>query len=233
MPISVSLLKKLEDARTLPFPQPSRRSQEVKPIKRRSPGSPTHYGPAPIPPPLSFDLDVIEGPPTAKQLLEMKLVAQSPHPYATLFLETTKVSLSEHPTTAEQVVELAKKRPELLRWPIVVCWRKGVISIGGNSVPVIRLLRKMAEVRGIPKQGPPLFDPEVDKERARKMRESQQKKEEVRRAKQATLNPPRDAPPHSMSPGSSMEYQPRGSFNGRWGLRSGEPSRPAKRVAGT
>lgn len=224
-------MKRLEAARTLPYPPPSIRSQKVKPIKSRSPGSPTHYGPAPIPPPLNFDLDVIEGPPTAKQLLEIKLLAQSPYPYATLFLETPKVSLAEHPTTAEQVVELAKKRPEVLRWPIVVCFKKGVISIGGNSTAVTRLLRKMADARGIPKQGPPLFDPEVDKEKARKMREHLRQKAEAREARQALLRPSRDTPPHGSLSGPVREHERRASFNGGWGLRSDEPSRPAKRVA--
>ena len=83
--------------------------------------------------PLEFDLQVVESPPTLDQfktiLSYLPSKATSP----------SMVFLSAHPSgsstfdqsmTAEGVAELAKKNPLAIKWPIVVDWSIGKVSIG-------------------------------------------------------------------------------------------------------
>jgi hypothetical protein len=83
--------------------------------------------------PLEYDLQVVESSPTSDQLetIMSYLPSKAANP-SMLFLSAhpTAPSTFDQPTTAKQVVELAEKNPLAIKWPIVVDWSIGKVSIG-------------------------------------------------------------------------------------------------------
>jgi arsenate reductase-like glutaredoxin family protein len=83
--------------------------------------------------PLEFDLQVVESPPTSDQFKTIlsyfpskatnpSMVFLSAHPSA--------ASTFDQPSTTQGIAELAKKNPLAIKWPIVVDWSIGKVSIG-------------------------------------------------------------------------------------------------------
>ena len=120
VPLSVKILEQLEAARTKPYPPLSRSAQKPRLIKARRYGDPTHYGPAPIPPPLNFAINLVKGPPTPDQFVAMNAFIDTAHSLPGKFLHAKSLPLSEYPTSATDLTALLKKKPEVLKWPIIV-----------------------------------------------------------------------------------------------------------------
>lgn len=106
-PPSVAALQLLQSALSSPYP-PSNKSNH----------------------PLKFDLEVVEsGPPTSDQLATILSYQKDPSSELSTFLSAHPAS-SEIPENAHGVVELARKNPNVFKWPIVVDWTGGLASIG-------------------------------------------------------------------------------------------------------
>jgi hypothetical protein len=87
----------------------------------------------PTDPPLEFNLEVVENPPTPDQLkiimsyLPSKSVSPSS---AFISAHPAAPSGSELPQTFSGVANLGQQNPNAIRWPIVVDWLGGQASIG-------------------------------------------------------------------------------------------------------
>ncbi|KAG2006227.1 hypothetical protein CC2G_002562 [Coprinopsis cinerea AmutBmut pab1-1] len=84
-------------------------------------------------PPLEYNLEVIESPPTIDQLKTIMsyLPSKATSPsMAFLSAHPSSGSASDRPQTIEGIIELAGKNPQALRWPIVVNWNDGQVAIG-------------------------------------------------------------------------------------------------------
>ena len=109
-PPSVAALQLLQSALSSPYP-PSSKSNH----------------------PLKFDLEVVESvPPTSDQLATILSYQNSKGPSSELstFLSAHPSSDSQLANNARSLVELARKNPNVFKWPIVVDWTGGRASIG-------------------------------------------------------------------------------------------------------
>jgi hypothetical protein len=83
--------------------------------------------------PLEFDLQVVESPPTTDQFKTILsyLPSKAANP-SMVFLSAhpSGPTASEQPTTVKGIAELAEKNPLAIKWPIVVGWSIGKVSIG-------------------------------------------------------------------------------------------------------
>lgn len=83
--------------------------------------------------PLEFTLDVVESPPNTDQMQTiLDYYAKGNSSPASLFL-------SAHPSaggaanSASEIVKLATKNPNTFKWPVVVDWDGGNVSVGDSS----------------------------------------------------------------------------------------------------
>jgi len=84
-------------------------------------------------PPLDFNLDVVEGPPTGDQLrtilsyLPSKIITPS-----TAFLSAHYAAPtgSDRPEGVSAIAKVGQENPSALKWPIVVDWNAGQASVG-------------------------------------------------------------------------------------------------------
>ncbi|KAJ2925467.1 hypothetical protein H1R20_g11628, partial [Candolleomyces eurysporus] len=110
-PPSLKALKLLQSANTSPYPA------------NKSPSAP----------PLEYNLEVVESPPTTDQvrtiLSYMPSKATSPS-MALLSAHPSAGAGETRPQSIEAIVELARKTPAALKWPIVVDWEDGKAVIG-------------------------------------------------------------------------------------------------------
>lgn len=95
-------------------------------LLRASLSSPYPAGKADAPP-LHFNLEVIESPPTSDQL--RTITSFLPKSSPSLFLSAHPSTASEIPNISE-IVGLAKKNPNTFKWPVVVDWAAGKASVG-------------------------------------------------------------------------------------------------------
>ena len=83
--------------------------------------------------PLEFDLQVVESSPTSDQFKTILsyLPSKAVNP-SMIFLSAhpSGPSTSDQPTTVQGIAELAEKNPLAIKWPIVVDWIDGKVSIG-------------------------------------------------------------------------------------------------------
>jgi hypothetical protein len=83
--------------------------------------------------PLEYDLQVVESAPTSDQLKTILsyLPSKATNP-SMVFLSAhpSGPATFEQPTTAKGIAELAEKNPLAIKWPIVVAWSIGKVSIG-------------------------------------------------------------------------------------------------------
>ncbi|GLB44284.1 putative protein of unknown function (DUF1687) [Lyophyllum shimeji] len=93
-----------------------------------------HYPPnQPDKPPLDYNLDVVEGPPTPDQLrtimsyLPSKIMSPS-----TAFLSAHYAAPAgaDRPEGVNEIAKVAQENPSALKWPIVVDWNAGKASVG-------------------------------------------------------------------------------------------------------
>ncbi|PFH46916.1 hypothetical protein AMATHDRAFT_68807 [Amanita thiersii Skay4041] len=105
--------------------------------------------------PLTFSLSVVEAPPTADQLRTIMAYLSSASgsgssslaAASTLFsAHPSAPALTERPTDAETIVELAQANPNVVRWPIVVDWSGGRASVG-DVEGVRRILEALRKAR--------------------------------------------------------------------------------------
>ncbi|KAF8645604.1 hypothetical protein AX16_007686 [Volvariella volvacea WC 439] len=124
-PPSVKALELLRAAASGPFP----------------PNKPTN-------PPLEFNLEVVESPPTSDQM--NTIMSYLPSKYNK---SPASAFLSAHPTTSgqedrthtpSQVAQLGREKPSAIRWPIVVDWSGGIASVGDvdGVKGILEVLRK-------------------------------------------------------------------------------------------
>ncbi|KAI1790831.1 thioredoxin-like protein [Ganoderma leucocontextum] len=104
--------------------------------------------------PLNFNLEVIENqPPTGDQLRTILSYLPSKSPIGPAGITdppTAEAVLSSHPTVdsrpqdPDDVVALASKNPNALKWPIVVDWHNGRAAVGdiGGVKQLLEELRK-------------------------------------------------------------------------------------------
>ncbi|KAF9072393.1 thioredoxin-like protein [Rhodocollybia butyracea] len=98
-------------------------------------------------PPLDFELEVVEAPPTSDQLRTIMSYISGPGQRAS----AASVFLSAHPSTPygseapqsmSAIHDIGAKNPHALKWPIVVDWAAGKASIGGDVEGILESLRK-------------------------------------------------------------------------------------------
>ncbi|KXN85934.1 hypothetical protein AN958_10695 [Leucoagaricus sp. SymC.cos] len=84
-------------------------------------------------PPLQFNLEVVESPPTTDQLRTILSYfpskAVSPA-HLLLSAHPSAPSAENRPTTLSGIVELAQENPLAVKWPIVVDWESGKAAVG-------------------------------------------------------------------------------------------------------
>ncbi|KAF7323848.1 RNase III domain-containing protein [Mycena kentingensis (nom. inval.)] len=100
--------------------------------------------------PLKFNLEVIEGAPTADQLNTILSFLPAKDDSAP---SAASVFLSAHPTSPssgdiDSISRLGRDRPNALKWPIVVDWNAGTASVGdvGGVTRILEELRKKRDV---------------------------------------------------------------------------------------
>nr|GAT54785.1 DUF1687-domain-containing protein [Mycena chlorophos] len=101
--------------------------------------------------PLQFNLEVIEGPPTADQLTTILSFLPSRQDSAP---SAASVFLSAHPSSAgssdaaslDSVARLGRDRPSTFKWPIVVDWNAGTASVG-DEASVSSILEQLRQRR--------------------------------------------------------------------------------------
>ncbi|KDQ50782.1 hypothetical protein JAAARDRAFT_74002 [Jaapia argillacea MUCL 33604] len=135
---SMKLLKSIEEARTEPYPRPTK----SRPTKS---------------PPLTFDIQVEERIPTADEFSDLIHFASTPS-YTIFLQDKALASYKTHPTTAKTLHEIVERDPDLLRWPLVVNWETEQLSIA--DIPDIKrmletLVKKRDRVEDVPKEPPP------------------------------------------------------------------------------
>jgi len=85
-------------------------------------------------PPLYFNLEVVESPPTPDQLRTIVdfLPPNKPANPSAIFLSAhpSSPALSDQPYDVSEIARLAAKNPNTFKWPIVVDWASGRASIG-------------------------------------------------------------------------------------------------------
>ena len=110
----------------------------------------------PSAPPLEFNLEVIESTPTTDQLKTILSYLPSKAASPSLVFLSTHPSAAERPDTVSGIVELGRKNPNALKWPIVVDWNDGKASVGDveGVKGILEILRK--------KRDGELKDEEVD-----------------------------------------------------------------------
>lgn len=83
--------------------------------------------------PLEFNLQVVETPPTPDQFKTIMsyLPSKATNP-SMVFLSAhpSGPTTFDQPTTVKGIAELAEKNPLAIKWPIVVGWTIGKVSIG-------------------------------------------------------------------------------------------------------
>ena len=83
--------------------------------------------------PLEFELQVVESSPTSDQFntILSYLPSKATNP-SMVFLSAhpSGPSTIDQPTTVQGIAELAEKNPLAIKWPIVVDWNDGKVSIG-------------------------------------------------------------------------------------------------------
>ena len=83
--------------------------------------------------PLEFNLQVVETPPTPDQFKTIMsyLPSKATNP-SMVFLSAhpSGPTTFDQPTTVKGITELAEKNPLAIKWPIVVDWSIGKVSIG-------------------------------------------------------------------------------------------------------
>ena len=83
--------------------------------------------------PLEFELQVVESSPTSDQLKTILsyLPSKAANP-SMVFLSAhpSGPSTFDQPTTVQEIAELAERNPLAIKWPIVVDWNDGKVSIG-------------------------------------------------------------------------------------------------------
>ncbi|KAK2462205.1 hypothetical protein APHAL10511_005793 [Amanita phalloides] len=102
-------------------------------------------------PPLNFNLQVVESPPTADQLktiLHYLTPSHPPKPASTTFLTAhpSAPSLTERPDNVHDIVELARSNPNAFKWPIVVDWSGGRVCVGDLDC-VKGMLERLRRIR--------------------------------------------------------------------------------------
>ncbi|EIW74828.1 hypothetical protein CONPUDRAFT_159603 [Coniophora puteana RWD-64-598 SS2] len=108
--------------------------------------------------PLKFDLDVVEGPPTADQL--QTILGYLPFPSANSPSAPLRAFLSPHPAggdeggvnSANQLAKLAQSNPKAVKWPVVVDWVGGRAAVG-DVEGVKSILEEIRKVRDGEKEG--------------------------------------------------------------------------------
>ncbi|KAF9039911.1 thioredoxin-like protein [Panaeolus papilionaceus] len=107
----------------------------------------------PANPPLTFDLSVVENPPTEDQLNTiMQFSPRATNPAFTFLSAFPGSSESGGASTVKEIVKLAEKNPKALKYPIVVDWGNGNAAVG-DVEGVKRMLeeirkRRDGEVKG-------------------------------------------------------------------------------------
>ncbi|KAF8884478.1 thioredoxin-like protein [Infundibulicybe gibba] len=84
-------------------------------------------------PPLQFNLDVVETPPTSDQLRTIMsyIPSKTANPSSALLsAHPSSPSPSEHPQGFSELANLSRQNPSAFKWPIVVDWTGGQASIG-------------------------------------------------------------------------------------------------------
>ncbi|KAJ6569461.1 thioredoxin-like protein [Mycena capillaripes] len=109
---------------------------------------------APYPPgkgsaPLQFNLEVVEGTPTADQL--SIIMSYLPSKNSSSSQSAASVFLSAHPSSASSeganvaaIASLGRDKPNTFKWPVVVDWNAGKASIGDvdGVKGILELLRQ-------------------------------------------------------------------------------------------
>ncbi|KAJ4490477.1 thioredoxin-like protein [Lentinula aciculospora] len=101
--------------------------------------------------PLDFKLEVVEAPPTADQLKAiMSFVSPEQNASAaSVFLSAhpSTPSGSEVPQSVSAIHDIGIKNPNVLKWPIVVDWKAGRVSIGDveGVKSILEILRKQRD----------------------------------------------------------------------------------------
>ncbi|KAJ3893478.1 thioredoxin-like protein [Lentinula edodes] len=99
-------------------------------------------------PPLDFKLEVVEAPPTPDQLKTIMSYV-SPNSTLSVFLSAhpSTPSGSEAPQSASAIHNIAANDPNVMKWPIVVDWTKGRVSIGdvAGVQSILETLRKQRD----------------------------------------------------------------------------------------
>ncbi|PBK60974.1 hypothetical protein ARMSODRAFT_965338 [Armillaria solidipes] len=105
-------------------------------------------------PPLYFNLDVVEGPPTRDQLetISSYVKTSGQQPASSIFLSAHPSAPydGDQPSTLGGVFQAASRNPNALKWPIVVDWFGGKASVGdieGVKKILEDLRRERDEVR--------------------------------------------------------------------------------------
>jgi len=99
--------------------------------------------------PLEFQLEVVESPPNSAQLgtIMSYLPSKAANP-CMVFLSAhpSAANVSERPTTLSGIGALAEKNPNAFKWPVVVDWVDGKVSIG-NPEGVKEILESIRKKR--------------------------------------------------------------------------------------
>ncbi|KAL0952874.1 hypothetical protein HGRIS_007093 [Hohenbuehelia grisea] len=99
-------------------------------------------------PPLYFNLEVIESPPTPDQLRTIVsfLPPNKPSKPSSVFLSAhpSASASSNYADDVSQIAKLATQNPNTFKWPVVVDWASGRASIGdvGGVESILEELRK-------------------------------------------------------------------------------------------
>lgn len=86
----------------------------------------------PASPPLEFNLEVVESPPTSDQMSTIMsyLPTKRTSPSAFLSAHPASSGESDSAQTFSTVSEISRQNPNAMKWPIVVDWSGGQASIG-------------------------------------------------------------------------------------------------------
>ena len=100
-------------------------------------------------PPLDFKLEVVEAPPTSDQLRTILSYVSPDRNPASVFLSAhpSTPSGSDAPHSVSAIHDLGAKNPNAMKWPIVVDWEAGKVSIGDveGVKSILETLRKQRD----------------------------------------------------------------------------------------
>ncbi|KAJ7259659.1 hypothetical protein C8J57DRAFT_1338876 [Mycena rebaudengoi] len=109
-------------------------------------------------PPLTFNLEIVEGPPTPDQLTTILSYLPSKHPSSSSESPALDVFLSAHPAgatagdvkSAAGVARLGQSNPNALKWPVVVDWHAGRAAVGDleGVKGILEMIRKKRDGEG-------------------------------------------------------------------------------------